>query len=360
MSDFVNILYNNKKKKYTVLNDIISIEECVDRTVNIFFDSHLLFDQFRIKYYENMTKTIIDERLVNEMVAEFFNLVGHYRHYFNQKVGSYVRFFLIHGHDDAYKTLLYPDWNSHFIEKQNHEISIKFIDKVVKRCATFSQVLLDIHVISAPNKNIDRLTLPYILNEQSKVCIEGSPVNLFCTSDAVALLYANILPNCKFLIGDCIYHKGSIGKYLGKDYSSCNFISPSAMLPILAFRGNYSVPLIHGEIKQRAILSLFEQKDDNSVITPDFYKDIDLLTNLLMERQKKCKKIQLDEEVIRLEIEKRIDFFDIPTNANNQVINESDRIALFEQYTSNVEEEDLAFEYNAKLFNNRINLSVLV
>lgn len=152
----VNFIFNLKKLKYDKLDEVLS-DLLTEKTVNIVFDIDTLFDIFRVEFYKTLVEKIPSHEGSLAIVAEFFNFISHYRHYFLDKKGIRpIFFFIFNSKNDRIREEIYPDIWDKKINKTERYVFLQFCFKKFK---SVSHYLKDIHVL-------DGLDLHYTLIPQ--------------------------------------------------------------------------------------------------------------------------------------------------------------------------------------------------
>lgn len=349
------LLFNINKVKYTDLLELFPADTLTMSEMNIVLDSTKIFEAFRVKYYENVTKEIIDSKLSYNLAAEFFNYVAHYRNFF-RKYGVHTVFTLIHGSNDTEKETLIPEWNMKYRSNELHPSTSKFLDFVVEsRIKPMAAFLPDIYVVSSAKLDAPtcRTVFPYILNADSKFFAAPTVI---ISSDPAMMQYIYLFKRTTVLKAQNKSPKrikvNGIFDEISKDYKTkIEHINDSMLLVHLVMDGTAGIPELNAGVKKRKVLAALEtNKEIPERISGKF------IYSLFADKLKPVEGIANQEEYFENAIEERLAVLDIPSHA--LTLTKALKLQVTQQIASEPSKTN-AFAMSNKYFGNQINLTHL-
>ena len=200
-SDIVGFAFTRKKVKYSVLDEMLP-ESMLDTTVTFFIDMKYMLDIMRIDYYKQaVTNELIPNS--NRVIAEFMNLVVHYRRYLVEKRNCKVTFLLMFddGKVDPIKLEANAAYGTKKMEKTVKPTFLQFIGKKIQRIAP---CLPGMKVVDSGSNELT--CIPYVLTDTLK-----SKYNIFLSDDPLLQMLSSTLPNCFSLRPNGVHSK-SVGR----------------------------------------------------------------------------------------------------------------------------------------------------
>ena len=190
-SNFAKFLMTFKKVKYTVLDTLFNKIQKGDK-VNFFIDMRFVLNFNKLSYYkEQYEKEFVTDS--NTAVAEFLNLIVHYKRYFFKK-GCDVSFIVMTEENDADKYVkeIYPE----FPAIKNASISKPtFLKFFSKKLEAICRLAPGIFVINS--KENDLAVIPIVLSDEP--LISDADHSIIMSNDARFWDVMKYLPNpCVF------------------------------------------------------------------------------------------------------------------------------------------------------------------
>lgn len=246
MSD-TSYLFSTLKARYTELDTLSTLDNTLlsSSSVTLLLDSKEVFKQFRNSYFAEISNKIIKEKQSFELATEFFNLVGHYRNYFEKK-GLPCRIILFHSNKDSLRDSLFPNRNDYLVK--HVPLHMKFLDFVVeKRIRTIANLLEEVYVVTSEDLDVklDRCILPLLFNSQeTNIFDEEGSINILCSSEYDFLNLVNYIPNSYQLYMNnkkpSFFHGSKVFNYITKGYKSKFDYVPSTYLPMYSAVNGFS------------------------------------------------------------------------------------------------------------------------
>jgi len=341
----IGFIFNSKKTKYKDLNEMLGLEgyasNITNKDINFFIDTSFIFDFFKVDYYANLTKKIIDEKQTFEMAGEFFNLIGHYRNYFAKLTAGNIRFFIINApyHGDENK-----EADNLTKSKYTHPKALKFLDFIVEqRIKPVADMLNSVYVIST--HKVHKTVIPYILfkNKDTKGMFGKSSMNIFMAKSLTFGQYSFLAPNSFFFNKNKFVNKNDIFDTITSKYKNVGKVDRYGILAYQVFTGEDSpFGVLDEKVKARKTISLLEE---NQKLSFDNYNDSEVIGDIY-KRVFATGKVAIPANVESLQavldnIIERINYYDIINKYNtiegaveakicNEIIEyEADKEALF-------------------------------
>ena len=348
-----SVFYSINKARYEILRESFGNDTPIKK-INFFVDGFKLFEPFRQGHMKNVCDEIVSKKLIENLAAQFFNWVVHYRRFFNS-IGVQTSFYLLHGYHGKNS----PSWWASSYYDELDETTRRLLDFTVnKRIRPLAVYIPDIHVVDTDSfliangcQPVDRIVVPQLLRLQG--IISPKEHSIIMTSDLPMMqhIYAQKRTHvmrvshrsCNFIT------KSKLFEFLSKDYKTIVEDLPDTLLPyFFAINGDKNCPPLDTKLKKAKSLKVLQELLS---LDADEVNDSSTVYDIIAPH------LAVNNDSQRLEFMERVDYFSLANIYNG--MSPTDKLAITDQVLENAPDFQTAADLNTTRFGDMIELNRL-
>ena len=347
-----SVFFSINKARYEVLRESFGSDTKIKK-LNFVIDGMKIFEPFRQAHMKNTCNAIIEGKLIENLAAQFFNWLVHYRRFFNS-INVETSFYLLHG----YKSPNSPEWWNHTyleLDKKIHRILDFTVNKRIRPMAT---LIPNVHVIDTGSyleerglEPVDRFVVPQMLrlngiipaNEHVVIVTNDLPMmqNIYTNKRTHVMRISH--RSCNFIT------RSKLFEFLSRDYKEAISNIPDTMLPYFyAINGDKNCLPLDNKLKKAKSLKVLQSLNALSVDElEDSSTVFDNIKSYLLD----------SSEDQRIAFNERVDFFNATNTLNGVSVAATDEI--ISQALVNEPDFENAADFNTTRFGDIIELNKL-